>query len=518
MSGRRSLRKALTAFCKCRKWRLCWDILQKKRLALRVQNEGLPSAVMQQCLLYEYTQFALLRPPSGVVYDYFPGGKRNWDQDAIDALLDRLDEEVFRHHPVAWVCLDGTDYFVRQVITADLKEKGILVFGIKEAFFDYIGNQLTYLDAEEAIVMNEQGEALKGRESDTFAWMQNRSGDVQWVNQTVLYFEEGKNMISAIYSKSSGWMMGVSYSKDVLLAGVNHITVEMAAILALAFFIGFLLVGLLSATITRNTGRIEAGMQEFEKGNFRYRISPASYDEVGLLGLQLNYMAEQIEKLMEIQKADEEKKRRMEIATLQAQINPHFLYNTLGSLKWSAFRAGQRELADSLDALVSLLRFTIKRAAGIVTVQEEINYIKSYIAIEKMRYEDRFSIVYELDSKAMELEIPGFLLQPLVENSLLHGLDMTKEDARIWIRVKLSEQDTVRFLIIEEEDNGIGMTEEECKKILKEEPEKKKKGFSSIGIKIVDRRMREIYGELYHMELQSEQGFGTMTKLWIPLS
>jgi sensor histidine kinase YesM len=301
----------------------------------------------------------------------------------------------------------------------------------------------------------------------------------------------------------------------VLLAGMRRMLRYAVLITVAALIIGIVLTELLSRTIAANTAVIESGMQEFEQGNFRYRIHPTSYDEVGLLGLQLNYMADRIENPMERQKAYEENKRQLELETLQAQINPHFLYNTLGSLKWLAVRGGNKVIASSLDALVKLLRFTIKRAAGMVTVSEEIDYIKSYADIEKMRYDDGFDIEYEVSEDVLNEEIPGFILQPLIENSLLHGLDMTLDDAFIYVRARYQTDNGELFLLIEEEDNGIGMDVETLLS-LQSEDRPKKKGFSSIGVSIVSKRLKEIYGDRFHMDIVSSPMQGTRISLWIP--
>ena len=150
-----------------------------------------------------------------------------------------------------------------------------------------------------------------------------------------------------------------------------------------------------------------------------------------------------------------------------------------------------------------------------VTVSEEIDYIKSYADIEKMRYDDGFDIEYEVSEDVLNEEIPGFILQPLIENSLLHGLDMTLDDAFIYVRARYQTDNGELFLLIEEEDNGIGMDVETLLS-LQSEDRPKKNGFSSIGVSIVSKRLKEIYGDLFHMDIVSSPMQGTRISLWIP--
>ena len=488
----------------------------EEAIKLKTRNEGLPSAVMQQSLLNKFTEYALLMPTSGVIYDYYPGGAEREREETERELLELLDAKVDRHRPLYWGRVDGKDFFARQIISpVNLEEQGILLFCVKEDFFQFIGDSIFYLDSDSDLVIDQEGNFLKGENTSHAEDILSFLSDKGFERDTQLTGSDENIRISLRWSKDSGWFTAVCFSTDVLLAGMRRMLRYAVLITVAALIIGIVLTELLSRTIAANTAVIESGMQEFEQGNFRYRIHPTSYDEVGLLGLQLNYMANRIENLMERQKAYEENKRQLELETLQAQINPHFLYNTLGSLKWLAVRGGNKVIASSLDALVKLLRFTIKRAAGMVTVSEEIDYIKSYADIEKMRYDDGFDIEYEVSEDVLNEEIPGFILQPLIENSLLHGLDMTLDDAFIYVRARYQTDNGELFLLIEEEDNGIGMDEETLLS-LQSENRPKKNGFSSIGVSIVSKRLKEIYGDRFHMDIVSSPMQGTRICLWIP--
>lgn len=506
----------------------------------RTANEGLPAAISQQSSLYQYTRFAFLRPLSGAVYDYYKNEKNKLGEAERDQLLDTLDQLVTRNRPICWVTVDDQVYFVRQIVNSSFQEKGLLCFAIDESFFEFISEDVEYLSNDQAIVLNQEGRTLKGGQDgmgreilkdlqggeyeDTNAQRtypdtsSSKTGTprVKWYTyHYTKNTKEGDYTVAAIRTQRNGWTVVLYFSHTVLLRGIWEIYRGMLRVVTAVAVIVLAVTALLSKSITRNVRLIEEGMRQYEAGCFDYRISPASYDEVGLLGLQLNYMAVKISQLISMVHREEEEKKQKEIETLQAQINPHFLYNTLGSLKWSAFRGGHKELAGALDSLSNLLRFTIKKAGGLVTVDEEIQYIDNYVAIERMRYGDAFSVRYEIEEDIKGLEVPGFILQPLVENCFLHGLDMAKGGGVIVIRGYRDQKQ----LLIDIEDNGEGIPKERQEELLKpkEEKAKKFKGFNSIGLSIVDRRLRELYGEEYRTIIQSSPGNGTKITLSIPL-
>ncbi len=482
----------------------------------RIANEGLPAAVSQQSSLSGYTKYALLRPESGVVYDYYRSGVPKMTGEEQQRLLDVLDEMVNKNHIVCWTVYEGEIYFVRQIIDMNFEEKGILVFALDESFFEFISDENEYIKTDFTFVMNPDREILKcenaGMAELILSDIEKRDAQGYYVYTYRKEMPDDVYTVTVIRTQNNGWTIVSYFSHAALLKGLDRIYSAMVQMLVIVIILVLGITAVISKTITKNVNIIEEGMKQYEIGHFEYRISPASYDEVGLLGLQLNYMAVKISELIKLVQSKEEEKKRLEIETLQAQINPHFLYNTLGSLKWAAVRNKQEELAKALDALVNLLRFTIKKAVGMVSLSEEIAYIKNYIEIEKMRFGERFCIRYEIENEVDDEQVPGFILQPLVENCLLHGLDPAKENGRIIIRAYKEKN----YLWIEVMDNGEGMTEDKIKELLKPQNDKKKKGFSSIGVAIVDKRLRELYGENYCTEVQSRTGVGTKITLRIP--
>lgn len=484
----------------------------------RTANDGLPSVISQQSSLAEYTKYALLKPNYGMIYDYYKSGVKKLGKEKEALLMEQLDELVDRKKPVCWTISGGEVYFVRQIITPDFQEKGLICFAVSESFFEFMSDDIGYLSNDHVIVLNRNRERMKFGEPEItegiLRGIEAFDDERFYVYNTEMELEGDTHSISVIHTPANDWTIISYFSHAVLLKGIDTIFKAIFEAILIVVVMVLFITAIISKTITRNVVLIEDGMKHYEEGEFDYRISPASYDEVGLLGLQLNYMALKISNLIGQLHMEEEEKKKLEIETLQAQINPHFLYNTLGSLKWAAIRQKQPELANSLDALSSLLEFTIKKSGGTVTVEEELAYIKNYIEIEKMRYGTCFSIEYQISKEDQKKMIPGFILQPLVENSFLHGLDLTKAGGKIAIRVYGQQE----YLYIEVEDNGIGMTEEKAAELLEDKKaEKKYKGFNSIGIKIVDKRLRELYGPEYHTKICSVLGSGTRITLMIPL-
>lgn len=233
--------------------------------------------------------------------------------------------------------------------------------------------------------------------------------------------------------------------------------VAMAVLLvALAFLINRIVKGVL-----RKFYEIIASIREIQNGNLDVVIEDCGKDEMGELGVQINKMMERIRQLMEDNLRRELLAKDSEIRALQNQINAHFIYNVLESIKMMAEIEEKYEISDAITALGRLLRYSMKWVSGNVTVREEIEYIRNYLALINLRFDYEIFLSLNVSEEVMMQEIPKMSLQPIVENAIYHGIEQLAEDTTIYIKGSISGTDCA----IEITDAGKGMTEEEVRKL-----------------------------------------------------
>ncbi len=248
-------------------------------------------------------------------------------------------------------------------------------------------------------------------------------------------------------------------------------------------------------------------MKQVENGNLSVQVNIEQYDEVGLLGRSFNTMVRRLRNLLDSVIAKQQQLRQLELRTLQAQINPHFLYNTLDSVKWLAKLNQVPQIAVMVTQLGKLLRSSINNEHELVTVAESIVILESYLAIQTIRYNDQFTAEFQIEPEINQYQIPKLILQPIVENAIVHGFENKPGPRRLLIR-GWKEQDRLNFAVC---DDGIGMAPEKVDELNREI------GISnsqqSIGIQNVKRRIQLYYGKEYRLTIQSELGQGTQVLL-----
>ncbi len=287
--------------------------------------------------------------------------------------------------------------------------------------------------------------------------------------------------------------------------------VAMAALLvALAFLINRIVKGVL-----RKFYEIIASIREIQNGNLDVVIEDCGKDEMGELGAQINKMMERIRQLMEDNLRRELLAKDSEIRALQNQINAHFIYNVLESIKMMAEIEEKYEISDAITALGRLLRYSMKWVSGNVTVREEIEYIRNYLALINLRFDYEIFLSLNVSEEVMLQEIPKMSLQPIVENAIYHGIEQLAEDTTIYIKGSISGTDCA----IEITDAGKGMTEEEVRKLYGRITGEISAGGGSgngIGLKNVQDRIHMNFGEEYGIEIASRLGCYTKVIVRIP--
>jgi two-component system sensor histidine kinase YesM len=240
------------------------------------------------------------------------------------------------------------------------------------------------------------------------------------------------------------------------------------------------------------------------------KIEVSGRDEIGQLERKYNYMLMQIEELVEEKFRIGKESKNAELRALQAQINPHFLYNTLELITCMALKYKARDITDLVNLLARFYKLSLSKGKDIISIEDEIAHIAAYVKIQNLRFEDTITLEMDIDERLMEYSILKLVLQPLVENSILHGI-MEREDRTGIIRI------TGRFeggdIVLSVTDDGVGMSRDTLDRIFTENKRKDGHGF---GVLNVDRRLRINYGELYGLSYKSVEGEGTTVEVKLP--
>lgn len=267
----------------------------------------------------------------------------------------------------------------------------------------------------------------------------------------------------------------------------------------------------LSSVITRPIKKLMSNILHVEKGQFEQVEDIHSRDEIGLLSTRFNRMSRELKGLVSQIQQEEMKKAAAEIRALQSQINPHFLYNTLGSVKWIASMQQADTIVVMTEALIAMLRYAARAEGAMVSVREELDNLRNYMTIQQVRYYNRIRMDVFADDTLIEQRMPKLILQPIVENAIFHGLAEKEEDGIVTIRIARGENG----FIIDVHDNGEGM-DEETLRLIKASLAGEADNGESIGLHNVQRRIQLHYGNRYGIECNSAQGAGTTFRICLP--
>lgn len=251
-------------------------------------------------------------------------------------------------------------------------------------------------------------------------------------------------------------------------------------------------------------------MSNAKKVRFDEHMKLGGTWEVKELEITYNSMIDDLNRYIEELMAIQKEKRKAEISALQMQINPHYIYNTLASIKWLIFQGETEKSVKTIDAFIALLRNTISNTDEYITVEQEIENLKNYVLINNTRYGDKVQVEYFVTFGCEEYKIPKMLLQPFVENALFHAFPCERQG-----NIQILVRKTGKNLQIQVADDGVGMKQDRLAGLM--DKDSKKEHFSGIGINNVDDRLRLIYGEKYGIQIESEENRGTTITLLIPL-
>ena len=274
---------------------------------------------------------------------------------------------------------------------------------------------------------------------------------------------------------------------------------------------------IISASIYLPIKKLQDLTTTITKNDLQALVTRSNVDEITELGLSFNIMTSKIRELLDAKVQEQENLKKAELKALQAQINPHFLYNTLDTIVWMAEGNKSAQVIELVRALSSFFRIALSRGKDWISIQQEIEHVQSYLYIQKIRYRDILDYQIDIDEGILDGTILKLTLQPLAENALYHGIKNKRNGGKIWIRARRTNNNQV---LIEVQDDGVGCTPYKLAKIREgltesiDENAQKGEGF---GLANVNKRIKLYYGSEYGLTIESQYQEGTLVTVKIPL-
>lgn len=448
--------------------------------------------------------------------------KNDWYQRAIN------------HADITWKSLNSLDYWnhisqelslIRRIPILSTNEYAVLKITISN---NYLKNRVQNNSLLRIVSVN--------KDPVFFSTQRNLSGEYaatpidydkrQYQYSGELSYENKKSIasISTLLPYASKDRIYISTLDFNAFPDVNRIILLCAATMLLASALPFLIINQFTNKFSTRIITLRREMHKVSMGNYNIIDNFVGQDELSEVYADLKVMIKSIQqmdaKMYEAKIKEQDlinQQQKMEFKMLASQINPHFLYNTLETIRMKAHTEGNKEVANVIKLLGKSMHYVLENTgSSSTTLKKELDYISIYLTIQKLRFSDRvnYTLNIEENMNLEDYQILPLLLQPIVENAILHGLEGTDNNGQIVIDVKTKENE---LLLIDISDNGLGMTEEELYSLTNSIHTRDKKSTSSIGLYNINKRIKLFYGEAYGMEIKSKPSEGTLVSLTLPL-
>lgn len=434
--------------------------------------------------------------------------------------LERIEEEQGR---VVWIptyevppnrySSDNSYYFAAGMsirdVTDELQALGTLILNVKISALDRLVGPVNVSPHGTILVADDEGNLIWHPNPDAFGTPMNAVPFYKTTRpgQFVKFSLNGEDYrIGRVSSDLNRWSYYAIVPQQDLDAQTENqkrfLFVTIAAFSALFL----LLAWLTTRYITKPIRQMAVAMKQIQKDPQGIRFQAQSNDEIGMLQTAFNGMRGRINDLIHEVRIVSDKEKEAEIRALQAQINPHFVYNTLDAINWLAIEKDETEISDMITALSDMMRYAIRPGAPWVTMEEELKWARNYAYLQEMRFEAKFAVDFDIPEELLGCRVPRLLLQPYLENAILHGMEGLESGGRI--RVRLAKEGDRLMLAVE--DNGAGMSAERMESI-------RSRKSHGIGITNMDDRLKLEYGGGYGVTVESEPGRGTRVTVVLPI-
>ena len=400
----------------------------------------------------------------------------------------------------------------------DLSEDiGFLRIDFRKSIIQDIIDKINPLDDVFSFVINSDNKIIASSR-DLKDLYDNSSIDLELIKSAAQFsnqlttFDDGKFYLQSAAIDKTDWYMVNVLPKSSILSTIKTQRNYLFIIVILTIIMAIILAAYLVKVINKRLFQVIDGMRQVPNGHLNNYIENDSSDEVGELIDNYNYMISKMSVLIDEQYKLGKEVKNAELKALQSQINPHFLYNTLDMINWMAQKNMNKEISIAVKNLAKFYKLSLNKGKDIVTIKDEVEHSKLYVNLQNMRYDNRITLITRLDESLMDCSIPKITFQPIIENSINHGiLGRGMENGSILISGYISQNN----LIIQISDDGIGIEKEVLPLILKENNLQTK--GSGYGLKNINQRIKLLYGESYGLSFTSNYGFGTTVEITLPV-
>lgn len=323
-------------------------------------------------------------------------------------------------------------------------------------------------------------------------------------------FEGEQRQIVVNTISYTGWKLVGVIPYSAYTSGMLNIRYFIVLLMLLMAMMLVIINRVISVRISRPILRLNGSVMEYEAGE-KPDIYIGGSSEIRHLGYSIQSSYEQIDRLMKQIVMEQNERRKSELDALQSQINPHFLYNTLESITWMVEGEKNDEAAFMISQLAKLFRISLSKGRTVITIRDELQHARSYMNIQKVRYKNTFSIIFDVDEEIYDYCTVKLILQPILENAISYGVEGMEDSGRISVTGKMEEGG----ILLAVSDNGIGMSEEEVRLVLTDSNRIHKRG-SGVGLVNVNNRIQILFGKEYGLTVESEPDEGTTVFIRLP--
>lgn len=395
---------------------------------------------------------------------------------------------------------------------------GVIKADIPESVFRKILDQAMFTKSTSAALINNSHEMIcasreaRIRDPRTLMKIMSRlrtDNFSESVWKTIRFGSERMLVGAQGINKTDWYLLLVIPYRDILEFS-DQSRRQMLLVFLLIALLTFPLAFLVSASATNRIQKLTKQIRKVETGNFGVTLQPGNHDEIGTLTHNFNFMVTKIATLMDEKYQLGREIKHLELKALQAQINPHFLYNTLDLINWMAIRANAPEIRKVVEALSKFYRLSLSKGEDMVSLHDELEHVKAFVAIQNMRFDNGIRLEVEIPEELRDYRIIKLILQPIVENSILHGiLEKDCETGTITIRAAIGPGAVWIYIA----DDGVGMTPEAAAAILSAVSIRERHGY---GLKNIDERIKLNYGGEFGLSFASKPGEGVQVTIKIP--